>query len=525
MTWNHFFFFRHCVRSTVFDIDLRDDSRNGSRYPTDPTFYFGASLPEWQVPENWCTESAINLVENAGYWLIASNFVDQDLIDGDHEIQIEFLSDASHRDIDTAYALSRGITKACIATNTSCSFQKQIGYDEQVFKPTVSSRYAPNAVCADQVRTIDLIQEVQKRLNGTVPPPDPPYHEALQEMIALVGTGEGDGSQWPDDIPIDITIADDGYHLAGAVNLLKAVGELLLYSRAGGIHPPFAPNATIPQVYRFLQWNHWYRSVVSVGNSHAATNGAFIARILLHVLEHGRYQHDRDDSGVLTPLISKQKHRVCIIVGHDGDLDAIATALDVQWELQEPYLSGSQGAYLPTPPMSGFHAARNVKNDEIRLSFLYPIFSTTRVKWVTNTSGILERTPVLFNPDVDMVYFPDEKWTAIRADRGRGSLSILRAHIEQVISRYTGAMDCFQSAERFIVTAEQSSFLSELPAGNSPFYPFLGGVISTVLLCCVGALLRRCCCQRRNDRTYTYGSMQLPTTGRGHSGQSDDELI
>jgi hypothetical protein len=49
--------------------------------------------------------------------------------------------------------------------------------------------------------------------------------------------------------------------------------------------------------------------------------------------------------------------------GYDGDLDEIATALRILWELQSPYVSSSsltrQGDYFPTPPLSVLHVVRS----------------------------------------------------------------------------------------------------------------------------------------------------------------------
>ena len=54
---HHFFFFRHCVRSAAADGEI--DLELGKHYSKNAADYVGSPLPQWGVPEKWCTEAGL----------------------------------------------------------------------------------------------------------------------------------------------------------------------------------------------------------------------------------------------------------------------------------------------------------------------------------------------------------------------------------------------------------------------------------------------------------------------------------
>lgn len=58
------------------------------------------------------------------------------------------------------------------------------------------------------------------------------------------------------------------------------------------------------------------------------------------------------------------------IIGHDGDLDAIATALGILWSLPQPYHPG----YTPTPLGLAIHFEYDSKDGQIFISVMASTF-------------------------------------------------------------------------------------------------------------------------------------------------------
>jgi hypothetical protein len=77
--------------------------------------------------------------------------------------------------------------------------------------------------------------------------------------------------------------------------------------------------------------------------------------------------------------------RVTLIVGHDGDLDALAQYFDLRQWAAPPY----EGPF-PTPPGSGLLFER-AEDGRVSSTFLYPVF--TNADGSRNISGRLRRAP------------------------------------------------------------------------------------------------------------------------------------
>lgn len=199
-----------------------------------------------------------------------------------------------------------------------------------------------------------------------------------------------------------------------AWNLVKYVAQSIVYSRASGID--YWKNVTPGDMYNLMAWEHWSRNVQNVGNNVAAAGGGVLMARILQALN---VDHQNDAT---------------FIIGHDGDLDAVATALDMSWTLPSPY----HPAYTPTPPGCGLHFSYD-DSDEIEISFLAPIFFSDR-SLNLNTSGFLVEVPVEFGSFE----------TNVRAGTAAtifSSLDALRDRTLSTLRKYSGSMECFESAE------------------------------------------------------------------------------
>jgi hypothetical protein len=149
---------------------------------------------------------------------------------------------------------------------------------------------------------------------------------------------------------------------------------------------------------------------------------------------------------------SEYDTRVTIIAGHDNDLNALATALGATWVLQD-YISGPDGVFVPTPPLSGIHAVRDVESDRIDLSFVYPRYAQTGLDYFRlNESGILEQTPLLFhNSSLNWNYGNTSTYLEpSQSTNETDSTTQLEQHIKQMLSKYhPSSAACFDSAAEF----------------------------------------------------------------------------
>ena len=197
-----------------------------------------------------------------------------------------------------------------------------------------------------------------------------------------------------------------------AWNLVKYVAQSIVYSRASG--NDYWKNVTLGDLYNLMAWEHWSRNVQNVGNNVAAAGGGVL---MAHILQALNVDHQNDAT---------------FIIGHDGDLDAVATALDMSWTLPSPYHSG----YTPTPPGSAIHFSND--GDEIEISFLAPIFFVDRPLNL-NTSGILVEVPVEFRS----FETNSRGGTATIVS----TLDALRDRTLSTLRKYSGSMECFEAAE------------------------------------------------------------------------------
>ena len=433
MLKHHFLFFRHCVRSTSGYVDPGNDSLSEKLND-----YMGTSTPDWQAGEMECLPNSLDMVQNTGEWLI-----DSGVISPKAKIKWEIISDDVHRDVDTAYFLADGIYDA-LKRNYGDSLESQGERDIHV-----DYRFSDPAFCMPNLSNDAVADETKRRIES-LPPPTISFRQGLQLMEQLVGVGKfGELSGL---LPIDPVLDVDDWTIPGAPSILRAFGETAFFAKAGDVKSNFPAKATPEQIYQLLQFQHWYRSATEVGHSYNAVYGAIQVHALLRILRYGYYQTD------MRPVRGSEDYdtAVTIVLGHDGDLNCIATALGASWILKEPYISGPGGAFLPTPPMSGIHAVRDVQSDQIDLSFVYPVYSTTasdgKNKYFRrNTTGILEYTPLRLKETLRYSQVNSKSTRIIPpTDKSVDSVQVLEDYLLDILSGYNQrATDCFHAADDY----------------------------------------------------------------------------
>ena len=429
---HHAFLFRHCVRSTKSKVKLYNGDSKASTHIAD---YIAKPLPNWNTPDKWCTETAMEIMQNTGGFLVDNIFVGDDRTN--KRIKIRFVSDTSQRDVDTSLALSLGMNAASLKhQNFHIDGLSNLRLDHALFQPFDDGDYSRTTRCAEFYAPNQIATDIEHRLN-TVPPPDSDLLAVLTLLHHL--GGKGDSSLFSIEPPSDMYLNRTEMKLAGAINVIKLIGQMLFYSRAGGIDPPFLHKATLDSVYEILEWVHWSRSVLSVDNVEVATQGAVIAEAILQSLNGGHFGEDTCGSD----------YDICatVFVGHDSTIDAVATALALRWKLKPPYRTGrdSIGEYVPTPPGGAMHFIHDESEGCLELAFIYPVFFSGKgSQWVLNKTGILESVPMTLK-------FPIEGVTISRSSEIATLISSvdsfpfgMRKMMLSILTLYPGSYDCYK---------------------------------------------------------------------------------
>ena len=477
----HVFLFRHCVRSTDSNVYLfnhtYDNTDNNDDDASIPIINFWSRLaqpevilPKWNVPKNWCTENGMIQMQQTGSH-IYNALLSRPVEEGSHgrKLKFRFISDTLQRDVDTTFALQEGIASAMLSDTTNKDLYQEDGsssssssttstislastnlhaaeYIPNLFQPFISTTMSPTPMCTLQVTKQQRQDEVQHRLNTMVPKPPSNIYSVLR-LLQIDGLNMMDV-----DAMNNITITSDSLdrpQLSGMVNFLKLVAQLIFYSRCSGIVPrQFLYRITTPQLYTILlPYIYYTRSILNVGTTEAATRGALLARTMMEAI-----QLDAPSMGTLSDVDDDNNDvdTVTIIVGHDTDLDAVATAMNAAWEFDVPYNNNMNSSlflwWYMTPPGSAIYLSHetNVDNgstDEdtkVTMSYFHPIFDVDK-----NDGSIIsyDMVPLQLlnysnNNGNTNLYLIQNNSTTIRWNE-------LQRHINVTLQQYVGASDCY----------------------------------------------------------------------------------
>eukprot|EP00934_Nitzschia_sp_Nitz4_P000901 Nitzschia sp. Nitz4//scaffold35_size145790//89712//91430//NITZ4_003036-RA/size145790-processed-gene-0.94-mRNA-1//-1//CDS//3329549142//901//frame0 len=545
---HHVFLFRHCVRSTSDHVELHNNwtaVAEKTEHHYDVSDFVGEPMPYWNTPEYWCTKKGMDIMEGTGKFLykrLVASVDQQSSGSGKKKIKFQVLADLSQRDVDTAYSLFRGLKEQAMNETINPDGRIELDgvhdltYYRQLFEPwDIDEPVCEMPMTASGVFQTQMRQEIQKRV-ASLRAPEPGLNETLMRVFELGGSGDlgsildvekwihGTGEDFFGAPPINTTAefpvlsTDDWGYVAGPSNILAWFGQIAFYSRAGGVKEPFLPNATIPDVYKLIEWNYWFMSVFFADTTLAAALGSIMARGILDVLHNG---HMHVPGSFNTPTIETQcddgedyDAKVTIIVGHDSDLASVSTALGLRWNLDEPYKTTPENAnkhYTFTPPGSAMHFKRDTSTNVVEMSYLYPIF--LRENEDVDMSGDLVETPLKLVPIDENSTTIDTSDISLSTDKKRTvlkeGLAILEAQIQSALDEFYYAKECYNS---FVNTTEASLLTTELqrraicqnegstPAANpSPAVPVLA-----VLLCVAAVLFGIRHVRIQNARKETY---------------------
>ena len=450
---SHYFLFRHCVRSSDLTFEYATTNNVTGKAQVETIEFSDVLRPEvlhaWSVPIDWCTERGLQLIEKTGTWL--RNRFWNDLEKQVKEFYI--FADDSHRDIDTAYALSRGLqqeqeqqqqTNADGRPKIVVNGIDWIRHGAQLFN---FSQWCQVSFTPQQLfETAAVRLETLDRPNYTLDQVLTLLQPYAQENLTAYSTAN-----------INVTLSQDESKivLTGPVDLIKALAELVFYSRAGGEPFTFLPNLSVAEVYALVQYVHWSRSIRKVNNDEAASRGAIHAQSMLQALQ--------------------EEGRVTIVTGHDTDLDAFATALGVHWNFPE---YGSPDFY-PTPPLTGIHVAYQADGSLLKLSALYPVYNNGDI-WGTDKSAVLREVPLEFNREMPYKSLVKDDTLHIDPPEGMSGLQMLGEWLEQELQQYGGANTCFRSALGMFGTAASSTSSSSSTVGEPNNSAFSMGTLGTV---------------------------------------------
>jgi len=268
---------RHCARATPSSAYGAPGFNNFDNY-SDAVF-----LP-FPVPAYQCLHRGLQYITSNGQQL------QHILPAGPVTLTVD---SAAQRDLDTASALLAGLG----ATNTS-NYQ----HAPALFDPESAG------VCT-KMPTDAIVAALKARLVEFPPPSS--HHELLDSLQKTLGQGAA-----PALSTIKDTIGDSGYFTGGS-SVASAFAEAFLMQQGGGL-PVAWDRLTTAEVEEYLQLHIFYRGVQDralpvVARSHS--------NMVHHILD---YLKQLDHNGTW------------VLVGHDGDLDALATLFGLSWHTR-PY--------------------------------------------------------------------------------------------------------------------------------------------------------------------------------------------
>jgi hypothetical protein len=331
-----FFLVRHCLRSTSNEVDLCDGQPGGR--PTPPLPYAG---PDWNTPPYFCTAGGLQRISSLGTYLA-------DKTNEEYELQFDrIVADTVYRDADTALALS-------VALGIS-----SVQYQPELFHPDILCPLTNDYRLETAARVEKKFHEVPMpgNLNDTLTAlravlllEQPP--ETNNDTAVVGAPDEDDSNSTTTTTTTSSPVFDDANPrvlvnpetnetcLSGAINTVKLFAQQLFYARASGIAYR-TTNFTNPSIY--TPWISYLRHLLDTDTVAAALRGSILIQYMLH---------------------AKQS---TIMVGHDTDINALATVLELNYTLPEYGLTAA-------PPGSGIMIGVT-RGGAVEVKYLYPTFT------------------------------------------------------------------------------------------------------------------------------------------------------
>lgn len=303
-------------------------------------------LPDWGVPDFWCTPGGGSIMRRTGEHLRKELFESLD------DSFVDVVSDSKQRDTYTSQMLLEGM----LGLNNMA--KARVRFDPVLFAPL------HNNACTNPISDADLTAEVQRNLANI------PYPSNIEKACRLAEKflGVGPAGHLADLSQSEVLASRGGQAaIGGVVLVLKHFAQLLMYSFASGVPYSLHDEPSPDEIYELYSWEGWYRRVAMSTNVSALKN----ARVLRAIAD----------------MLATPGPRVTLIVGHDGNLNGLGEMLNLSWDAP-PY-----GNFSSTPPGSAIHfEADDETGNNITVNLRYPVFIDK--SGVTDTSGALLSVPL-----------------------------------------------------------------------------------------------------------------------------------
>ena len=200
--------------------------------------------------------------------------------------------------------------------------------------------------------------------------------------------------------------------------------------------------------------------MLGVDNVVSATKGLIMSNAILEALRYGHHNIPGSSTSRVDTDIVTSFSGATFIVGHDGDLDRVATALGARWILDSPYLSSDSLEYVPTPPGSAMHFEYDLDLHSVQLSYLYPVFPMANETTDNNIQMYgakfnIEKTPLILLNDTNMDFNSltisiENQATSItpltKKSRKHIVLDELQKRLEDTLKKYPEAQECYDAS-------------------------------------------------------------------------------
>ena len=473
---NHVLLLRHCVRSTKPEIKVCNSDSNSDTVDSFVTKvhisdYITAPLPDFGTPPMWCTERGMEITTETGRYLM-KHIMNELSHNADIITHVNFniISDTSQRDVDTSLALVHGIKELLMNTTTIISFR---GIDDIRLAPELFGS-EPLMCPPDE----DIADNTPDRIDVL-----PPQDFNVQDVLDLLTSIDLFAKNVPNSRQniLDEWKNQHCPHSAGlTLNLLKQISEMTFYTRASGITPPFLPTLSEDDVYKMLYVADYIRTIERVDTDVAVKKGLIIANTLLNALLLGPKES-------VTPIMhlkgdnSNNSATVTIIVGHDSNIDHVATVFGLRWTMPPPYFSGSDdqvGKIISTPPGSGIIWTSS--QDDISMSYLVPVN-------LMNSNN---------NSTMDFKLVPI--YTVDGKSHSEITSVDLANRLEATMNQYPNLQSCYENAPNVLIQCSdcEESGLSTSLVGIASILLTMAVLINAMLF----AVYRRRQCRREYER-------------------------
>jgi hypothetical protein len=525
----HVFLFRHCVRSTESTYHLYSNESDNAMDDEHTTLI----APDWRTPPYWCTEAGMSQMETTGEHIL-QDILEKSLQSSSQDnsssklIQVRILVDSNaQRDVDSALALIRGMQT--VATRFRNDANKNgtsgmavsglggsIELAPRIFNPLdakVYSETSTTSLCNDSSLSEMTDEQIQAEVQHQLDAIPTPTLLSLQSAVQLLINAGIVASISTKMLLPTVTVRNRQAKLSGPINFVKLGAQMLFYSRASNLVFGLANETVSPSrvsmddMYALLQWHYWMRSVLNVATLRAAVQGAALARAMQDaLLSMENRTMDDDESEVET---------VTLFVGHDGDLDSVATAFGVTWGLGHPYMAVPE--WYPTPPGSALRLTRyklsgatDVAQDHVHLSFLYPVFALNENASVQLRQTSLTLTPLSFVSTTANTPPPTMRAKSVR-DATVVAWSDWQARVAFVLQQYPGATECYNAAGEAMVPKLEKNIKSASAAASSPLCLRTWIALSCVNVCLLVIFLRQWLLRRRQRRDDSHALARTTT--------------